>query len=871
MSSSDINNFTILKVLDYTEDKFIEREEIIDVNKLNFITENEDLFKDLLREDKRLQFTLGNDYNPSAIFTMAREYLNRSRGGKVKVLYKQKLGVGRFFAVNSMSLQSITRQIRQTISDGIYMDIDMKNCHPNILLFICNNLNIQCDTLRKYCNNRDEFFKENNLTKPVGKQLILSILNGGKADYKKLDNPTDEITEFLEVEIPNIHDKICLLFKEVLKNHIKTRKAKGKDYNHKASLVNHILCDIESKILEVMSEFFGHDKNEVLCFDGIMLTDFKNQTGQKLTTLNKVVVDLQGCEKAIYDKLKIKIQLDIKPFEDIFDLSGHVIMPFIEITDEQYNIYLKVKNKIYYYHSNDDINDNTLSIIFFDMMKDKLITTSETGDGFIWDDKSCLWLEKTANELMVEICNENNLILKALKELSKDAEYQIIQLPETEKAKIQHLNDLLHRYNGTKHDIQTSRGIKDIFTLAKNRFRDDKFKTDKINRNHDFLPIRNGKVINLIDGTIRDRTKKDLFSSSCDVDFIPEKDTSPDDKKDLYKFVNQIGMDNEEYIKYKQVKMGSYLSGQNSRDIDINHGKGKNGKSTEVFALKLVLGDFCGFIGKDVVVFDKSQHRKKGGGNHTSHLVPINGKRLIITQELEENDIIDSEMVKKIASSDPIEGVRECYGRKTWTMIPFCKLAICSNHMPKFDINDIAITDRLTFNPYKARFLNKISMENEKANGNYDTTKYNYYETDEELINKYKTHGRTIDVYFSWLIAGCIEFYKTKNNGIYKPKIVLDYINEKTSENDVVGLWIDERCNIKTVDEWFVMSCKDRKVYTSSTSILYDDFSIWANKNSLHKGVGKIDFNKRLENQFSKKRMTDGMCFERISLISTIF
>jgi len=873
MSSTVINNFTILKVLDYTEDKFIEREEIIDVNKLNFIVENEDLFKNLLREDKRLQFTLGNDYNPASIFTMAREYLNRSRGGKVKVLYKQKLGVGRYFAVNSMSLQSITRQIRQTISNGIYMDIDMKNCHPNILLFICDNLNIPCEILRKYCNNRDEFFKENNLTKSVGKQLMLSILNGGKADYKKLENPSDDITEFLEVEVPNIHDKICLLFKEIFKNHKKTRKAKGKDYNHKASLINHILCDIESKILEVMSDFFGHNKNEVLCFDGIMLLYSHSITFKKLSLVNSTDInsqntpDLQGCEKAIYDKLKIKIQLDVKPFEDIFDLTQHVIMPYIEITDEQYKIYLKVKNKIYYYTSNNDINDNTLSIIFFDMMKDNLITTSETGDGFIWDDTSNLWLEKTANELMVEICNENNLILKALKELSKDAEHQIIQLPETEKAKIQQLQELLHSYNGTNRKIQTSSGIKDIFTLAKNRFRDDKFKTDKINRNHDFLPIRNGKVINLIDGTIRDRTKKDLFSSSCNVDFIPDAELTIDDKKDLYKFVNQIGMDDEEYIKYKQVKMGSYLSGQNSRDIDINHGKGKNGKSTEVFALKLVLGDFCGFIGKDVVVFDKSQHRKKGGGNHTSHLVPINGKRLIITQELEENDVIDSEMVKKIASSDPIEGVRECYGRKTWTMIPFCKLAICSNHMPKFDINDIAITDRLTFNPYKARFLNKISMENEKANGNYDITKYNYYETDEELINKYKIHGRTIDIYFSWLIAGCMEFYKTKNNGIYKPKIVLDYINEKTTENDIAGLWMDERCNIKSVDEWFMMNSKDRRVYISLSSVLYDDFSIWANKNGLHKGYGKIDFNKRLETQFPKKITNEGRSFERISLI----
>ena len=59
------------------------------------------------------------------------------------------------------------------------------------------------------------------------------------------------------------------------------------------------------------------------------------------------------------------------------------------------------------------------------------------------------------------------------------------------------------------------------------------------------------------------------------------------------------------------------------------------------------MGKFCVYIGKDVIVFDPKQHRKKGGGNHTSHLIPIDGKRILITQELETNDTLDSEMVKK--------------------------------------------------------------------------------------------------------------------------------------------------------------------------------------------------------------------------------
>jgi phage/plasmid-associated DNA primase len=850
-----MNDFEALNVLNYGDDKCIERNEVIDVNYLNFIAENGEIFKNLMRADKRLEFTLGENYDPSSIFSMAKDYLNLSKNGIVNVKYIQKKGVGRYFAVKSMSLQSITRQIRQTIAQDYYIDIDMKNCHPNILLFICKNLKINCDILRKYCNDREGFFNENNITKDIGKQIMLSIINGGTRDFKKLENPTDELIEFYEDEMPNIHNRICSKFKELFKEHEKKRKGNGKNYNHKASFMNHILCDIESKILNVMDEYFGTDKNAILCFDGIMLP-----SGPKY--------NLEECEKVIYDKLKINIKLDIKPFEDIFDLSTYEIPKFIEISEEKRNVYLKVKKTILKNIEDNNINDKTLSEIFNDMVKDVLITTNGDGDGYLWSDDEKLWIPKDKDELMFEICNETNLILKVVREIKQDINTKISKVDQLDETQIKSLQSIKKQVDFVNNKIQSTKGIRDIYTQAKKDFRNDKFKTEIINRNHDFLPIRNGKVINLITGNIRDRTKDDKFSTFCNVNFITDEDKTIDDDEYLNKFVNQISMDNMDYIKYKQIKMGSYLSGQNYRDIDINHGDGKNGKSTEINALKLILGDFCGFIGKDVIVFDKSQHRKKGGGGHTSHLIPIDGKRLIITQELEENDVIDSEMVKKIASSDPIEGVRECFAKKTWTMNPFCKLVICSNKIPKFDTNDKAITDRLVFNPYKARFLNKEAMNDEKNNGLYNESKYNYYEADNDLIEKYKTLGRPIDIYFSWLVKGCMEFYKVKNNGISKPKIVKEYITEKSNENDVIGIWINECCNTKSIDEWVIMNKKDKKVYTTQSNKLYENFSNWASMNEKHKGIGKIDFNIRLENSFTKSRSNEGMVFHRITTVN---
>jgi len=849
------NNFYNLNVLNYGEDKYIKSKEYINPDVLNFIVENEDKFKDLLREDKRIQFIEGDDYDPSAVFTMARNYLRKSRNGIIDVEYKQKNGVGRFNAICSLSLQNITRQIRQSIAKDTYMDIDIKNCHPNILLFICENLNINCDILKKYCNNRDEFFRNNNLTKDVGKIVILSVINGGVEAYKNVENPSDDLMDFYENEIKNIHNVIASKHKDKFKIHQENRVKMGKTYNHKASFMNIILCDIENMILQIMREYFGFNEREVLCFDGIMLP-----IGNTLP--------FKDCEKMIFDRLKINVELSYKPFEEYFDLTNYTIPKYIEIDNDRYEKYLSIKRLMKQYIKEDDVNNNSVSIIFNKMVGNDLITINENGDGFMWDNDKKLWLEKTANELMVEICNENNLILRLGKEIAKEYSNKLSKINKKENPT--EWNKINMCYNRTKklsNDIQTTRYIKDVFTLAKNKFRQDKFKTETINRNHSYLPIQDGKIINLKTGEIRDRLREDYFSISCDINYIDEKDLTIEDIEINKKFVNQIFMEDEEYINYKQIKLGSYLCGDKCRDIDINHGCGKNGKSTMINALKIMMGEFVGFIGKDVIVFDKSQHRKKGGGNHTSHLVPIDGKRLIITQELEENDTIDSEIVKKIASGDPIEGVRECFGKKTYTVYPFCKLIVSSNKIPKFDVNDMAITDRLVFNPYKSRFLNKEAMIIEKENNNYDPSKYKYYDADDILIEKFNRLGREINVLFSWLVKGCIKFYEVKNDGIKKPSIVKEYINEKTNENDVIGLWISECCDVKTKEEFNLLSKIEKKEYETSCNELYNNFSNWATMNDCHKGLGKIDFNKRLEVKFTKTRNNKlGMIFNCIKI-----
>ena len=835
-------------------DKFINLSERFDQHKLNYIIENWSDYKTQMRK----KVFKDKNYNPLLI---AKDYLSKSKYGIIDVLYKQNKGYGRFNAVRSRSLQSMAREIRHSIALGLYIDIDIVNCHPVILEWLCIKNKYPHKYLSRYVLNREEIFKQHKGdTRDVIKSAYLSLTNGGTKSYNKLKTKTRFGNKYKD-ELIKIHACFSRENKEEFDARKKLRIEAGKDRNHEASFMNTILCDWENKILQQMHIFYNKCDNAVLCFDGIMVP-FKEGKDY----------EIKKCMKYIKDTLDIDIDLKIKPMTEGFTFPDK-IDSYDNASEDDIKKYKIVRKKIKQCIKEDDITDRSLSDIFYEMEKDNLVIINDNGDGYVWTNKTRLWEQTTYGELMLKISGKDSLILKAIKELMNISTTKI-KLLYTSKSKknsktskeITKQQNIYDQCKNIRSIIKSARGVKNIYTFAKYRFLNENF-INEINRKHDLLPVRGGLVIDLKTGKTRDRTKTDMFSLECPVSYHTEKSWTKEDKATLYKFVNQIYMDDPEYIRYKQIKMGSYLSGRCVRDIDIDHGDGRNGKSSIIKALAIVLGEFTGFIGKGVIVFDPKAHRSKNQGGHTSHLIPIDGKRLIITQELEDNDTLDSEMIKKIASADEIEGVRECYGRKTRTIKPFCKLIVSTNVIPKFDVQDRAIIDRLCFNPHTSRFLNKEGLKLEKSTGIYDESKISYYEADDSLIEKYAQVGHEIDIFFSWLVVGCIEFYKVRQDGIKKPKIVTAYIQSKIDDNDVVGSFISECCNIVDTKTWSIMD-KQQKILNTITSIdLYESFSSWATRNNCHQGIGKLKFNKNLCDRLPRRRTKRGYVFDRISFI----
>ena len=77
------------------------------------------------------------------------------RNGKLKVSYrKPKYGLGRVYPLKSLSLCSLRREIRQTLAFDKYVDIDIANCHPEILNQVCIHNNIKTRYLKQYIFRR---------------------------------------------------------------------------------------------------------------------------------------------------------------------------------------------------------------------------------------------------------------------------------------------------------------------------------------------------------------------------------------------------------------------------------------------------------------------------------------------------------------------------------------------------------------------------------------------------------------------------------------------------------------------------------------------------------------------------------------------
>ena len=201
--------------------------------------------------------------------------------GGVQRTYRYARGkdFGRMFC--SEGLQNVWRAFRGALCKGLMTDIDMKNCHPVILLWICEKFKIDCPKLREYVTDREHHLTElckvlRGKDREHCKRQFLMATNTNKkmenVPYPFFNEYQAEIQDVIQPALMGI-DELSARFKPHAEQAAKRREAGGKEANEEGSFLNLVLCYNENIFLQEARAFLDSVEIEtaVLMLDGLMV------------------------------------------------------------------------------------------------------------------------------------------------------------------------------------------------------------------------------------------------------------------------------------------------------------------------------------------------------------------------------------------------------------------------------------------------------------------------------------------------------------------------------------------------------------------------------------------------------------------------
>ena len=296
---------------------------------------------------KKPELYNGRTYDEEQLFIKYHKLLKKNKNKFAKIQWgKLKNKFGRSFSNHNGSIMYFRDTLRHTLCKENYIDIDIDNCHPNILNQLCfiNGKRYINKYLNEYSLNREEKLNEvveHYKTKRwIAKLLFISLINQGnlqkwKENYQlNINDDLDFILNF-DKEVKNLGK---LIFKQCsnIKSHInKIKKNDDPFYDPKrtwqGNVMSTLLCYYEEMILESIFKFLVNNRfiinnNCVLAFDGIMIEKkyVKNLPKLLLDICEWVHKDLgfvismskKDMDKDFIEKLKELIKEDLNKNKD---------------------------------------------------------------------------------------------------------------------------------------------------------------------------------------------------------------------------------------------------------------------------------------------------------------------------------------------------------------------------------------------------------------------------------------------------------------------------------------------------------------------------------------------------------------------------
>jgi hypothetical protein len=268
----------------------------------------------------------------------------RLHGNKVEVVYHfakgcEVLQLGRLYVKNNIGLQNFPQDIRNSLINKFYFDIDMENCHYNIMAHLGKKWNINVDNIKYYCKNRNKCLEKLSNDRNISKIAYLKIAYGGNIKEfnpylpDDLSQPNGDLSQLKEVE-----RETKLLVEKCFQKYQDFHEIVKDKKNPKTSLFSLILQTEERKCLLALDEFFKNNGRspDILIHDGIEVRKLENEKvfPEELLRLGEIYIK---------EKTGYTMKLVCKPFNKLYKFTKE---PKIKITDDYAcKVFVKLMDK----------------------------------------------------------------------------------------------------------------------------------------------------------------------------------------------------------------------------------------------------------------------------------------------------------------------------------------------------------------------------------------------------------------------------------------------------------------------------------------------------------------------------------------------
>lgn len=325
--------------------------------------------------------------------------------------------------------------------------------------------------------------------------------------------------------------------------------------------------------------------------------------------------------------------------------------------------------------------------------------------------------------------------------------------------------------------------------------------------------VRNG-VLNLRDFTVTEHKPDFLMTRMLGTSMSK----SPKKPEKWLAFLNQIFSGDKELIRYIQKALGYSLSGDTSEQCAFFlYGTGRNGKSTFLEVVRKIMGDYATNIQPESIMI------KSNTNNANSDIARLKGARFVTSVEPNEGMRLNEGLLKQLTGDDMITA-RKLYGDE-FEFRPEFKLWMATNHKPTIRGTDLGIWRRIHIIPFTVTIP-------------------------EEVVDKnlpFKLMQELPDI-LAWIVEG----YKLwKMEGLRKPKIIADAVEEYRNEMDVISAFLASDYVVQGGE------CK--------AQALYAVYCQWTAECNEYK-MSSTKFGREIAKRYNKIRKNSGFFYDGISI-----